>query len=77
MRLTLQPSGAATLAYRASAPGVSYHPQWSDDLVAWHDAVDGTLLGDQSISVTNQGPEFRISFPAAQRLFMRVQVELQ
>ncbi len=76
VRLTLQPSGVATLAYRASAPGVLYRPQWSSDLILWHTATNGALLGRQPIAVTNQGPEFRITFPATQRLFTRVQVEL-
>lgn len=77
LRLTLQPSGVAGVAYRASATDVSYHPQWSDDLLAWHDAVNGALLGGQPIAVTNQGPEFRVTFPAAPRLFLRMKVELQ
>ncbi len=76
LRLTLQPSGVATMDYRASAPGVIYRPQWSSDLILWNTATNGALLGGQPITVTNQGPEFRITFPATQRLFTRVQVEL-
>jgi glucose/arabinose dehydrogenase len=77
LRFSLQSSRVATIAYRASAPGVIYRPQWSSDLVTWNTATNGALLGGQVISVTNQGPEFRVTFPATQRLFTRVQVELQ
>jgi hypothetical protein len=77
LRLTLQPTGVATMAYRASAPGVSYRPRWSIDLITWNSATNGALLGGQPISVTNEGPEFRVTFSAARRLFARVQVELQ
>lgn len=77
LRLTVGAAGIATLAYRASAPGVVYRPQWSDDLTVWHDAVDGSLLGGRPISVTSEGPEFRITFPATQLLFTRVRVDLQ
>ncbi|MEO7675329.1 MAG: PQQ-dependent sugar dehydrogenase [Verrucomicrobiota bacterium] len=76
LRLTLQPAGGSTLAYRASAPGVIYRPQWSEDLIVWHEAVNGSLLGGQAISVTNSGPEFRVTFPPASRLFARVTVAL-
>jgi glucose/arabinose dehydrogenase len=77
VHLSFQATGASTLGYRASAPGILYRPQWSQDFITWQDATDGGLLQGQRISVVVQGPEVRIGFPAVEKLFVRVQVQQQ